>query len=295
MDTKIKSKIIALFFLFTVFLLCYNFAYGSDLSKIKARGEIRHLGVPYANFVTGAGDGFSVDLIKLFAKYLGVKYVFVKSNWKHIISDLIGKKIVFKGNKVIVRGKCKIKGDIIASGLTVLPWRKKLVDYSSPTFPTQIWLIVQSESRIRPIIPSGDLSKDIKAVMSRLTGLTILSIPGTCLDASLYGIAKYGARIKNFNKNLNELAPAVINGQADATLLDVPDALIALSKFPGLIKIIGPISPRQVMGCAFRKTSPELRTEFNNFLKKIKINGTYIKLIQKYYPSVLDYYPDFFK
>ena len=32
-------------------------ASGMDLSDIKKRGVLRHLGVFYANFVTGSGDG----------------------------------------------------------------------------------------------------------------------------------------------------------------------------------------------------------------------------------------------
>ena len=28
-----------------------------DLDEVKAAGVLRHLGIPYANFVTGAGDG----------------------------------------------------------------------------------------------------------------------------------------------------------------------------------------------------------------------------------------------
>lgn len=35
----------------------------ADLDEIKARGELRHLGIRYANFVTGSGDGFDVELV----------------------------------------------------------------------------------------------------------------------------------------------------------------------------------------------------------------------------------------
>ena len=43
-----------------------------DLAEIKARGEIRHLGISYANFVTGAGDGFEVELVQGYARHIGV-------------------------------------------------------------------------------------------------------------------------------------------------------------------------------------------------------------------------------
>ena len=44
-----------------------------------------------------------------------------------------------------------------------------------------------------------------------------------------------------------------INGEAETTILDVPDALIALEKWPGKIKIIGPISGGTSYGLRFRK------------------------------------------
>ena len=52
---------------------------GADLPEINKRGVLRHLGVPYANFVTGSGDGLDVELVTLFAQHLGVKYEYVKA------------------------------------------------------------------------------------------------------------------------------------------------------------------------------------------------------------------------
>jgi hypothetical protein len=45
--------------------------------------------------------------------------------------------------------------------------------------------------------------------------------------------------------------PALIAGESESTLLDVPDAPIALQKWTGQVKIIGPISEVQMMACAF--------------------------------------------
>lgn len=41
-------------------------ANAADLPEIKARGELHHLGIRYANFVTGAGDGFDAELTQGF-------------------------------------------------------------------------------------------------------------------------------------------------------------------------------------------------------------------------------------
>ena len=104
-----------------------------------------------------------------------------------------------------------------------------------------------------------------------------------------------GRRGSIFQGGLNELAPAIMNGEAETTILDVPDALIALEKWPGEIKVIGPISPKQQMGCGFAKKSPKLRKAFNSFFEKCKADGTYYRLVKKYYPAVFIYFSEFFE
>jgi membrane-bound lytic murein transglycosylase MltF len=65
-------------------------SFALDLQEIKAKGEIRHLGISYANFVTGAGDGFDVELMQGFAKHIGVKYVLVYTDFYSVVKDLLG-------------------------------------------------------------------------------------------------------------------------------------------------------------------------------------------------------------
>ena len=76
-------------------LMCASWltAASADLDEIRARGELRHLGIPYANFVTGLGDGMSVELAKGFAAHLGVQYQFVRTDWPDIIGhfDIVRK------------------------------------------------------------------------------------------------------------------------------------------------------------------------------------------------------------
>lgn len=268
---------------------------GADLSEIEKTGVLRHLGVPYANFVTGSGDGLDVELVTLFAKHLGVEYEYVKTSWKNVIGDLSGKKVKSKGDDIEILGDVPVKGDIIANGLTILSWRKKIVDYSISTFPTQVWLITQTDSPMKPIKPSGDTNKDIAAVKALLRGHSVLGKANTCLDPSFYGLEEAGAVVRLFERGLNELAPAIINHDAETTILDVPDVLIALEKWPGKVKVIGPVSPMQSMGYAFSKASPRLRDSFNRFFEQCKKDGTYVRLVKKYYPAVFRYYPEFFE
>jgi ABC-type amino acid transport substrate-binding protein len=269
--------------------------WAGDLQKIKEKGVLRHLGVPYANFVTGSGDGLDVEMVKLFADHLGVKYEYVQTTWADVIGDLSGKKVVPKGDEVEIVGELPIKGDIAANGLTILPWREKVVDYSTATFPNQVWLIARADSPLTPIKPCGDTDKDIAAVKAQLKGSKVIGMADTCLDPRLYGLEAAGAITDPFKGTVNEVVPAVINGEATATIQDVSDALMAAEKWPGKIKIIGPVSEMQNMGYAFNKSSPELRAAFNEFFAQCKKDGSYNKIVMKYYPAIFKYYPSFFE
>lgn len=280
----------------TFFFICA--ATASDLAEIKKRGVLRHLGIPYANFVTGSGDGLDVDLIKLFAEHLGVRYEYIETSWERAFEDLTGNRNQVDGDKTVLAGDVAIRGDLIANGLTMLPWREKIVDFSSPTFPTQIWLVTRADLPVNPITPSQNLQQDIRAVRSFFSDKRINEVMGkrdTCVDPKLYDLENGLVKVKIVDLNLNELAPALINREAESTLLDVPDALIALEKWTGQIKVIGPISEVQQMGVAFAKDSPELRSAFNTFFEQCKKDGTYLKLVHKYYPFVFNYFPAFFE
>ncbi len=286
----------------TIIIICISAAgigFANDLPEIKNTGILRHLGITYAHFVrkTDNGyDGLDVEVMKLFAKHLGLRYKLVNTTFETLFTDLTGRRFDPKTQDYELVQTEKIKGDIIANGLTILPWRKKIVAYSRPTFPTGVWLIAPANSRLKPIIPSGDIHLDIKKVKFLLEGRTVLTLEGTCLSAKLYGLEKFHPEIKYFSQTntINDMAPAIIHGIAETTLLDIPDAMVALQTWPGEIKIIGPISEPQVMGVAFPKSSPLLLKAFNEFFTQIWQNGTYRTLVEKYYPSVFLYFEDFF-
>ena len=90
------------------------------------------------------------------------------------------------------------------------------------------------------------------------------------------------------------MVPALINKEAELTLLDVPDVILDLKKWAGQVKVIGPVSQHQELAAAFPKDAPELRNAFNEYLEKIKADGSYDKLVDKYYPGIRRYFPEFF-
>lgn len=279
-------------------LLCTFAIHGiaADLKEIQARGEIRHIGIRYANFVTGDGDGFDVELVQGFAKHIGVKYHLVYSDFYNVIRDLLGKDVVRKGNEVSLTGDFPIKGDIIATGFTILPWRQAVLLYSEPTFPSQVLLVARADSPLTPIKGSTNLSSDINETKAMIGKQSLLGMERTCIDPANYGLKGKGLDLRAYTKssNLNEIVPALLNKEAELTLLDVPDAILDLRKWAGKIKVLGPISEEQQLAAAFPKSSPQLKEAFDEYLRKIRADGTYDKLVDRYYPGIRPYFPGFF-
>ena len=274
-----------------------------DLQDIKKQGVLRHIGVPYANFVSYIKkddfellSGLDVELVKGFAAYLEVEYQYVPAKWNNVIGKLTGQHAQFKNNQTIIGDECVIEGDIIANGVTILDWRAELVDFSNDYFPSAVWLVARADSDLQPIHPTDSIDKDINKVKLLINGRDVLAMEHSCLDPNLYNLYSTGANIilPAPERHLNEMVPAILNKDAESTLLDVADTLIALEKWPGEIKVIGPVSKEQRMGAVFRKNSPELRKAFNQYLDDIKKDGTYLQLVEKHYPSVSYFYSDYF-
>ncbi|MEA3277661.1 MAG: transporter substrate-binding domain-containing protein [Pseudomonadota bacterium] len=281
-----------------ILALFSTLASARDLDEVRASGVLRHLGIPYANFVTGGGDGLDVELMQAFAAHLEVRYEYVPTEWTRVFGDLNGQhaKRGADGNAELLNST-PVKGDLVANGMTMLDWRRELVDFSTPTFPSGVWLMARADSLLEPIRPTGTREGDIGLVKTNMRNLSVLALESTCLDPALYKVAETGAdvRLLGEGRKLNEMAPAIIvQSLAESTLLDVPDALIALEKWPGEIKVIGPVSGEQEMAVAFSKDSPKLRAAFNAWFEQFKKDGRYIELVEKYYPAVFLYFPDFF-
>lgn len=292
---KLARQVIALLTFF--FLgMATTLTFATDLKEIQARGELRHLGIRYANFVTGAGDGFDVELVQGFAKHIGVKYTLVYTDFYNVVRDLLGKDVVRKGSEVTLTGDYPVRGDMIATGFTMLPWREAILLFSKPTFPSQVLLVARADSRYTPIPGSKDLAKDIQETRALIGKNSLLVMERTCLDPSNYGLKGIGLDLKTYTKstNLNEMVPALLNKEAEMTLLDVPDAILDLKKWAGQIKVLGPISEHQDLAAAFPKDAPELRKAFDEYLVKVRADGSYDRLVDKYYPGIRRYFPEFF-
>lgn len=264
----------------------------ATLADIRSRGELRHIGLPYARFVTGSGDGLEVDLIKAFAHHLGVRYTFVATSRQDLLSDLVGRPA--DGAAAGTEPPQEPRGDLAAAGLTITPERQAVIAFSTPVFPTEVWLLTRGDSPLQPIAPSGTTAADIEAVLTQIHGLRILGIPNSTLWPEAVGLAPPRVVPVTFMGNLNDMVPALIRGDADATLIDLAIAGGILQRYAGRVKVIGPVSAPQGIGVAFAPASSELRLAFDAFFRRCRETGAYVTMVRTYYPGVLMMRPAFF-
>lgn len=289
---KLYAKPIAAVFCFLSIFLFYSTSHSISLTEIRARGELHHLGVPYARFANNDADGLDCVLIRRFAAYLGVKYKFIPTNWKDAIPDLIGMRPTPSG---IDQPVTTIRGDILASGLSIIPERKKYVLFSKPTFTAQVWLLAKPEANIKPIQPTGNVKKDIDMTLARTAGKTVYGIKDICLDVSLFPkLLKTASAAVNIPLQTLPQPISFLKSRYTIFLMESPDALMALGLWPYSFKIIGPIAKQQNMGVAFAPDSLELRNEFNRFYNALWKSGEYQKLVTNYYPNSFYYFKNFF-
>ncbi|MFH1356769.1 MAG: transporter substrate-binding domain-containing protein [bacterium] len=266
-----------------------------DLKDILNQGVLRHIGAPYGNFVivpdkkkNTRHSGFSVDLVRLYAESIGVKYEFIESDNVHtMIEGLVGIKFrldLQNSSQVSFGDELAPVGDVIATGLTVLDWRKKLINYSESTFPSKIWLI--GHKNLQKIIPEHFDQFDKKQVLEFANKFQVIGQANTSIDPSLYGVNNF----EEFKGSINDYINLVTNLKENKlAMLDFPDAIVTLRKAPEKLIVIGELSGPQTMAAAFRKGSPKLLKSFNAFLEAIKINGTYERLVNRYYPELVFY------
>lgn len=301
---RLQTLFIQIVLLVLCQVFCVQTIIARDLAEIQEEGILRHIGIPYSNFVIYSAEndiqmlsGLDVDLLQGFAEHIGVEYQFVPATLTDFFGKLNGQEAVFKDGEIVLGKRVIVQGDILASGMTILDWRTRLVDFGDDYFPSGIWLVARGDSDLQPIIPTGFLEEDIQKVKRLIKGRDVLTMDQSCLDSNLYDLKATGARLLLFEKkrNLSEMVPALLNNDAEVALLDVVDALLALEKWPGEIKVIGPISGNQLMAPMFRKKSPILQKEFNEYLQSLKESGAYTRLARKYYSSIFFFYSEYFE
>ena len=201
--------------------------------------------------------GFDIDMGIEMAKDLGVKPVFVDTLWPSIIPALnLG------------------RFDIIFGGMSVTEGRKKLVDFAKP-FMTVGQTVLLNAKHKDDVQSYKDLNDSKYIVVSK---------PGTTGEEAVKSLIS-NATYQTADTE-SEGAMMVLNGTADAFVYDFPYNAVFITMNPSdqLIFLDQPFTTEPI-AWAIRKNDPDFMKFLNDFLIKLKADGRFDKIYQKWFLS----------
>lgn len=256
-----QYKISKFFALASVIFCASNVNAGPVLDGIAETGELRVcFDAGYMPFEMKSKNnsyiGFDIDLGKVMAKQMGVKYVPVNTAWDGIIPALI-------------TGKC----DVIMAGMTINAKRNMKVNFAEPYIVVGQSIILNPKHKGK-INSYKDLNDPKYTVTSKL-GTT-----GEVVVKRMLGKAKYNAF-----ETETDAAMEVINGKADAMVYDMP--FVSIFSAQNSDKVASVLKPftYEPLGWAVKQGDPDMINFLNNFLRQIKGDGTYERIYNKWFKS----------
>jgi len=241
--------------------ILFSCAKKSGLEEIKESGKITVITRNNAHCYYTYRDnpmGFEYDLAKAFSDYLGVSLNVITSHWEKLFDVLNG------GG-----------GDFIAASLTITPSREKLIDFSDE------YLAIQQQAVIHTSNYKTRKIEDLK-------GKTIHVRRGTSYEERLNELKGEGLDITiqlHEDTPTEELIRMVAEKEIEVTIADSNVAFLNRRYYPD-VKIAFPIEEQQSLAWAVKKGEAGLQKAINEFLKKIKEDGTFAKIYKKYYSNV---------
>lgn len=201
--------------------------------------------------------GFDIDMGIEMAKALGVKPVFMDTLWPSIIPSLNLERF-----------------DIIFGGMSVTSERKQQVDFANP-FMT-VGQTVLLHARHENAVSSYQDLNDSK--------YTVVSKPGTTGEQAVLTMIPKA----NYETAATEMEGAmrVLEGRADAFVYDFPFIAVFTAMNPSdkAIFLSQPFTSEPV-AWAIRKGDPDFMKFLNDFLARIKADGRFDQMYQKWFLS----------
>lgn len=225
------------------------------------------LNVPYEPFEYhkpgGQLEGFDVELSSALCEQAKLKCSWNEQSWDSLIPGLMSRK-----------------SDAIMSAMTISEERKQQILFSDA-------YLVQPSAWFAP----AD-AKLTGADLKNLSGKRIGVQRGTMQDNYLTDLYSKRNDIKRY-ASADDFVIDLQSGRLDMAFTDFPtgqhtllNAADGKSKF---VQIGEKINDAKYFGegygIAFRKRDTALATRFNDALKEVKQNGTYQKLLDKYFPE----------
>ena len=238
-----------------VLVLSVGSAFAQDAGKLKIGTEGAY---PPFNMITADGKlvGFDVDIANALCAQMKVECELVTQDWDGIIPALQAGKF-----------------DAIVASMTITEERKQQVAFTNKYYTTPLALIAPKDSDLTSAEPAALAGKTVGAQAST--------------TQSIYAddfYAKAGADVKQYPTQ-DEAVADLSNGRLDAVVADkfvLTDWLKTTGK--DCCKMVGDIKGTESeTGIAVRKEDNELREKLNAAIDAIRADGTYDKIVAKYF------------
>jgi polar amino acid transport system substrate-binding protein len=194
--------------------------------------------------------GFDIELVDAIAAASGLKVEWVNIDFKGLIPALIANR-----------------ADMAASAIYITPPRQQVVDFSEPYYAGGLVALVKRSNAA--IAKPADLAGKQVTVQVGTKSVSFLQ--------QNYPKAHEVQVEKN-----DEMFNLVEVGRADAAVTGKPAALLYAKTHPDMKVLPEPLTHEEY-GFAIRKDEPDLLKTVNAGLQKVKADGTYNKLVVKWF------------
>jgi cystine transport system substrate-binding protein len=232
-------------------------AHAEDLlDTVKARGTLQvALEGTYPPFdsknTQGELVGFDVDVAKAVAAKLGLKPVFITTEWSGIIAGLKAGKF-----------------DVIVNQVGITPQRLESLDFSPP-YTYSVAQLIQRKNDTRAFKSLDDLK-----------GHQL----GVSLGSNYNDMAKAvpGIAVRTYPGAAEELSD-VASGRIDAALNDRLTLAYLLKTAPLPLRAGASVGDPTQMGIPFRKDNPKFAKALSDAIVALKQDGTLTRISQKWF------------
>lgn len=202
--------------------------------------------------------GFDIDIANALCEKMKVECKVVAQDWDGIIPGLLAKKY-----------------DAIVASMVPTPERKQKVDFTNRYYTTTLAIAVPKDSDIKDVSAASLKNKNLGAQ----SGAT----------QAIYAEDNYapeGVNLKLY-PTPDEANSDLLNHRLDAVIHDKFPLLTWLdNEGKDCCKLLGEIEgTKEPISIAIRKNSDELKERFNKAIDEIRADGTYAKIVQKYFKS----------
>jgi len=250
-------------------ILLIGAARADAIDDMKKKGEMvvgmEVAYVPYEFFKDGEIVGYDCDIARKIAAKIGVKAVFIDTDWSGIIPALYAHKF-----------------DVIMSGMTMTKERAEKVYFSMPYGDASMMIFLRAdESRIKG---PEDLSGMVVAATLGSAGAGVIER----FNAHLKSEGKPGFSDIKLFEHYPEAYLELSNHRADAVLNSLSTLAVVMRDQPGKFKMIGGIQDlKAYFGLAFRQQDGRFRDLANETLAEMKKSGELDALQVKWFGTTM--------